>query len=382
MKHYRVCDGKFVHVKDITNSEPAPSYIIRSECKKFIYCTSEIPKSLESGVCAFACDGTEITFINRVLSEGISPCHLCLSDNGTHLFVSNYMGGNVVVLPINDDGSLGRSCQSVSHQTPMHIDGALKMPNRNGAHAHQAVLLSDSRTLLVCDLGLDTVFSYRYDAHAVESQVLREDSRWHCRAGAGPRHLAVHPSGQFAYLLSEIDCTLVAVRLDKATGAIVPSESLEYHPLMRSGEEAGSMNAAEVLISEDGRFVYASNRDVRGGERDPVSAKLQPGGSTSCSISVFAVGADGASLTFVQQVHSRGRHPRGMVLAKHAGEPALLVANKDEGYQSTMPGGNLVLFPLERETGRIMESLAVVTEDLGGDDGAGAIVEPTWILVL
>lgn len=388
MKHYRICDGKFEFIKDIEDSGPAPSYIIRSTCKKYIYCTSEIPKSLDSGVCAFACNGTEFSLINRVVSEGISPCHICFDDTEKYIFVSNYMGGNVVVLPINSDGSLSAACQSISHKEPISINGTLKIPNRSSAHVHQAVYLSPSSTVLICDLGLDTIFSYRYDNTRGEKSLLEETSRWHCRAGAGPRHLVMHPNGEHAYLLSEIDCTLVALKVNKTNGSISPSaEELEYHSLMRHGEAPGSMNGAEVLISSDGRFVYASNRDVSGGCRDSVASKFEAGGRTNCSISVFAVSDDGAKLSFIQQVHSRGRHPRGMTLAEGGASdtPVLLVANKDEGYQSTRAGGNLVYFPLDCESGQILEDLAVVTENQQSDDNnpdGNDIVEPTWILVL
>jgi len=293
------------------------------------------------------------------------------------------MGGNVVVLPVSSDGSLSRACQAVSHKAPLLINDEVKIPNRSSAHVHQCIYLAPSSTILVCDLGLDTVFSYSWSR--TEGDVrpkLSESSRWHCPAQAGPRHLAVHPSGGYAYLLSEIDCTLAALKLDATRGSIVPSSQYQYHPLMRSGEPTGSMNAAEVIVSQDGRFVYASNRDVSGGNRDTVSSKFEVAGRSNCSISVFGVGDDGASLTFLQQVHSRGRHPRGMTLELRGGSPVLLVANKDDGCDSRLPGGNLVCFPVDNETGLLKVESAVVTEGTVTDGGDGAIIEPTWILAL
>lgn len=166
---------------------------------------------------------------------GAAPTHCCV--HGDWLVTANYGSGSLAVHPIEPDGSLGERTDLVQHG--------------EGAHAHQ-VLPDPSRTsLLAVDIGLDTVFVYR-----MHDGKLREHSRTVLPTSSGPRHLCFHPNGWLAYLAHEYESTLTVLRWDAGAGLLRPGQVVGTRP-SRPGKEN---YPAEVAVSEDGRYVYVSNR--------------------------------------------------------------------------------------------------------------------------
>jgi 6-phosphogluconolactonase len=379
--------GIFQYQGEINSSGPPPSYIIQSPCKQFIYCTVETEVADTSQVKSFRCVDMsllEFDFLSSQPAGGGAPCFLSVDANNTYLFVSNYFGGNVTVFPINrDTGVLSAMCQDISFHAPL----APHLPfNRGSAHTHQTVQLTHSPHILLCELGQNAVYTFDYSPQPGVSghhEVLKQTNCWVAPVASGPRHLVIHPTERYVYVLSELACTVMALSMDPSTGVITShsglmQEETAHEPLrcystLREDERylpPETMNAAEILLSSDARFLYISNRDVAVDGRDKIQDKFKH--ATRCSIAVFAVLEEGASLQCIQHVSSLGCHPRALTLL-HGGS-RLAVANKDEGFRSMCVGGNLVVFPVDQETGLLQAEEAVVSEDL-----QVVLTEPTWI---
>jgi 6-phosphogluconolactonase (cycloisomerase 2 family) len=203
-------------------------------------------------VSAFAINDTtgELTLINRQSSGGDNPVHLSLDPGGRWLVVANYASGNVVVLPVGADGSIGGRTDDVA------LKGELG-PHRTEqavAHPHHCPFDPAGRLVVVPDKGLDRLFVFRLDA-ARGTLVAAEPPSVKTRSGAGPRHIGFHPRLPYAYVINELDSSVAAYRI-AATGALEP---LQVQPSIPSSFVGDSTGAA-VDVAPSGRFVYVSNR--------------------------------------------------------------------------------------------------------------------------
>src|SRR5258705_3210444 len=133
---------------------------------------------------------------------GTGPCHVVLDRADKNLLVANYGSGSVAVLPVEADGRLGEGGSVVQHT------GKSVNPGRqSGPHAHCVTLDAANRFAFVCDLGLDKVMTYRYDAQ--QAKLTPGDPAFTAlKPGAGPRHMVFRPDGRFAYVINEMDSTI------------------------------------------------------------------------------------------------------------------------------------------------------------------------------
>ncbi|WP_062213435.1 lactonase family protein [Streptomyces sp. NBRC 109706] len=249
---------------------------------------------------ALDADGAVLGELGSTSGLGDGPCHVSVHPAGGHAFSANYNDGTVAVVALAPDGTPGEVTQVVQHT------GSGPHPGRQeGPHAHQVLPDATGERLFAVDLGTDSVFVYAFDAEAGQ---LTQEHEAKLPPGSGPRHLAFHPGGQTAYVLGELDSTLTACGYDPDSGALTPGAVV---PLLPDGTSPDGNSAAEVLVSSDGRFVYASNRGHD-------------------SIAVFAVdGADEAEPRLVGHFDSGGATPRHIAL--DADESRLYVANQSTG---------------------------------------------------
>jgi 6-phosphogluconolactonase len=280
-----------------------PSYLAFDPTRRFLYAVNEL-KSYEeqpSGtVSAFAVNPETggLTLLNRRLTHGTDPCHVLVDRKGAYVFVSNFMSGSLCVLPVRGDGSLGAASDFIQHQ------GASIDPVRQrGPHAHSVTLDAANRFAFVPDLGLDRLMVYRFDRgrgklepHAVP---------WlKGRPGAGPRHLAFHPGGRFAFLINELDCTLAALSYDARKGAFSEGQVVSTLP----EGFAGANSCAAIQVAPSGAFLYGSNRGHD-------------------SLVIHRIDQRTGRLTYIGHASTQGKTPR------HFGiDPSgsfLLVANQD-----------------------------------------------------
>jgi len=147
-----------------------------------------------------------------------------------------------------------------------------------------------NRFALACDLGLDKVLIYRFDP--VKGTLAPNDPAFGATAvGAGPRHIAFHPNGKYAYVINELNCTITTFTWDGGRGALNAIDAVSTLP----GEMQKGYSTAEVQVAPSGRYVYGSNRGHD-------------------SISVFEVDAGSGRLTRTQTESSGGKMPRHFTL--------------------------------------------------------------------
>ncbi|CAB3763895.1 6-phosphogluconolactonase [Paraburkholderia humisilvae] len=239
-----------------------PSYLVASRDGRFVYAVNELPgdngpATQRGGISAFAFDATsgQLTFLNKVSSDGNDPCYLSLSPDGRYLTTANYSvaadpGGSFAVFPLEADGKLGTAVLSVHHEGGGPVKG-----RQDNAHVHSTVFSPDGQYLFAQDLGADKLFVYRYTPDGSRGLFGPTERRYvEMEAGSGPRHLVFAPDGKHAYLTSELAATVTVFRY--SDGNLTPIQTL---PMTKPGFN-GQVAAAAIHVSPDGRFVYASNR--------------------------------------------------------------------------------------------------------------------------
>lgn len=228
-----------------------PSFIAISPDEKFVYAVHETaPQDGKGGdIAAFAFDkdnGT-LRFLNRRLSGGDHPCHVEVDKTGKWLFTSNYTSGTLSVLPIHADGSLGMA-------TPYQHQGMGKHPQRQkGPHAHGAIISEDNKFLFATDLGIDKVMIYSFNA-STGALAPTDQSFAQSVPGSGPRLLTFHPNHKWAYVIEELSGTVSSYNWKDGK-----LHSAQRISTMR-GSDTSFPGSADIHISPDGKFLYASNR--------------------------------------------------------------------------------------------------------------------------
>jgi 6-phosphogluconolactonase len=265
-------------------------------------------------VAAFAvqADG-RLELLNTQPSGGSGPCHISLDTTGRVLLLANYNGGNAVSYPVLEDGRLGPAASAVRHE------GSSVNPQRQTRPHPHAIYPGPTQALAyVPDLGIDKVMIHRLD---VASGRLSPHAEVKTEAGGGPRHLAFHPNGRFAYVALELTSRVAAYRVDAASGAL---SHLETHASLPPGTAVEGNTTAEILVHDSGRFLYVSNRGHD-------------------SIAVFAVDPQSGSLRLVETTPTGGRTPRSLGLVP--GGRFLVAANQN--------GGNVTVFRVDPERGTL-----------------------------
>ena len=255
--------------------------------------TDHVGKQNEGTVSAFAIErGGGLRLLNTRPSGGAGPTFVSVHPSGRFLLVANYFGGSVAVLPILPNGHLGAATDVKMDAGPIGSTKATNAPNGSFAisghdrtHAHMIQADQTGRFVLHVDLGLDRIYVWRFDEQA--GVLTPNDPPWvSLPPGDGPRHFAFHPNGRLFYSIQEEGSTIAVFDYDTAKGTLTEKQTISTLP---SGF-AGSNFCSEILVSADGRFVYAGNR-------------------LHDSISVFSIGSDGR-LTHVQNEWTRGNYPR------------------------------------------------------------------------
>jgi 6-phosphogluconolactonase len=225
-----------------------------------------------------------LTLINQQPTGGGAPCHCNVDATGRFLLVANYVGGNVAVFPIADNGSLAaRSCLI------NHVGSGPNRQRQEQPHAHSINLSTDNRFAYAADLGTDRVMIYRFDDQAGRLVPSAADSVA-IPAGGGPRHFSIHPSGRFAFSNNELTCEVTAFLRNSATGALTAIQQISTLP----PEFDGRKSTAECLVHPAGRFLYVSNRGHD-------------------SIAVYAINQKNGRLTNVEIKKTGGQEPRNFV---------------------------------------------------------------------
>lgn len=302
-------NGRGIHVFEIDRTTGAmrdigvfelgtsPSSLVLSKDHTRLYSANETDRVGESGegtVSAFAIDPAsgQLDLLNSVPSGGAGPTYVSLHPAGKHLLVANYFGGSVAVLPIEEDGRLADASDikrdegkigptRATHAPP----GSYAISGHDRTHAHMIESDATGRHVLHVDLGLDQILIWSFDPATGKLQPA-EQPVVALPPGDGPRHFAFHPNGRWFYSIQEEGSTVTRFDYDAARGTPMERQTISTLP---PGFQ-GSNFCSEVLVSRDGRFLYAGNR-------------------LHDSIANFAI-SDAGELSYVGEEWTRGNYPR------------------------------------------------------------------------
>ncbi len=296
-----------------------PSFLAIDPSRRFLYAVNEVRnyKGASSGaVSAFAIDSltSKLSLLNQVPSRGADPCYIAFDKTGKYALVANYTGGSVAVFPVQPDGHLGEPSAFVQHR-----GSSVNKERQEGPHAHWIETTPDNRFAIAVDLGLDELLVYRFDAS--KGSLTPNDPLFaSLDPGAGPRHLAFHPNGKFAYVVNELQSTITAFTYDAGRGVLRKLITVSTLPKGFSG----SNDTAEIKVHPNGKFLFASNRGHD-------------------SIAVFSIDSHTGALTLEDHFPTQGKTPRNFEI-----DPAgkfILVANQDTN--------SIVAFRIDPNNGRL-----------------------------
>ncbi|MGH6761005.1 MAG: lactonase family protein [Phyllobacterium sp.] len=305
---------KLAETGDIDN----PTFLSVNPATNCIYANSEVFGWHEGTVSAYRFDraAASLSYLNKQSALGSITAHNTISADSKHLLLANYSAGrggpdrSLAAFPILADGSLAPACGSVAHQ------GAGTDPERQErSHAHCIVQTPDRQYYLSADLGIDKLLLYRLS----EDGQFLPISSLSMPEGAGPRHVAQHRDGKLLFVANELNSTVATVTRDGETLTLT-----DMQPAVPAGIES---HLADIHVSPDGRFVYASNRGHD-------------------SIAIFTVNAEKAALCLVGHVPTGGKTPRNFALSPDG--RLVFVANQNSD--------NIVVFTRDSETGLLTDT--------------------------
>ncbi len=267
-----------------------PSFLAIHPNGRLLFAVNEVTEykgEAAGAVSAFRIDADSgrLTFINQQSTSGGAPCHCNVDATGRFLLVANYVGGNVAVFPIDDDGSLAEASCVINHE-----GSSVQAGRQDAPHAHSINLSDDNQFAYVADLGIDRVMIYRFDDQA--GVLTPNDPAFVAvTAGGGPRHFSIHPTGKFAYTNNEITSSVTAFTRDVDSGGLSSIQTTSTLP----NDFKGRNSTAECLVHPSGNFVYVSNRGHD-------------------SIAVFSVDPQTGKLTSVENEPTQGHAPRNFFI--------------------------------------------------------------------
>jgi 6-phosphogluconolactonase len=290
---------------------PNPTFLALSPQRRFLYAVC----AGDAWASSFSIDpasGALAPVQQAPAGDGPTPCHIAVDGTGAIAIAANYHLGLAAAIPLGGDGTMGPP-RIVAHA------GRGPHPTRQTApHVHSANFTPDGRHAVVCDLGLDRIYTYGIDRSAV-ALTAGAPPYTATAPGAGPRHFAFGRDGRTGYAINELDSTLVAYDYAAQNGGLTPKSSVSVLPPGYQGDAT----AAEVRVHPSGRFVYGSGRGPD-------------------TIAVFAVDGAGA-LAPVEIVPCGGRGPRGFSISPDGAW--LVCAHQDSD--------TLCAFGIDGATGRL-----------------------------
>jgi 3-carboxymuconate cyclase len=304
--------GKVEYVSSMSGI-PNPSYLAISTDEAFVYAVGENGNDDSSAsALSFDKESGKLTILNSENTKGGSPCYISVDKGNNFVVTANYVGGNISVFPVGEDGRLSPASQIINY-----------IPNKS--HLHTVRFSPDEKYLFATDLGTDKIYRFKVKVDAIDGQFLEQEGDYAAELdkGSGPRHLAFHPNGKFLYCINELMGHVTAFTYNDG-------ELTRFQQIMSDiSEGVGGKGSADIHVSPDGRFLYASNRFKQDG------------------IAIYSINQESGELTSVGY-QLTGSHPRNFIITPNG--KYLLVANRD--------ANNIQIFSRNKETG-----LLTLTDD-------------------
>lgn len=294
-----------------------PSFLALTANGKFLLAVHEV-KDEKEGMMGYIesfsvnKDNLKLNSLGKVKSGGAHPCYVSVNQEG-YVLAANYTGGNVALFRLDKTGKLSEALDVQQHFGSGPVKARQAEP-----HVHSAFFEPGSNRIFVPDLGIDQVSVYHLESAGPKLAKAPVPSI-NMIPGSGPRHLAFHPGMRIVYVVNEIASTVSVVTLNK-DGSFTIVETVSALP---EGYDQPN-TCADIHISKDGRFLYASNRGCN-------------------SIAIFSVSQENGRIVQIGQESTRGESPRNFTLSPDNGY--LLAAN-----QTTQ---DIVAFRRDATTGKL-----------------------------
>ncbi len=296
-----------------------PSYLTLSPDFNFVYAVSESGED-KSAVSSFSFNRKKglLTPINSQPTLSPDPCYITIDSKGKNIHTANYSGGSITSFHVNSKGEIGKA------GSVLYFEGSgPDTVRQDKSHLHSVMYSPDGRFLFATDLGSDKLYRFSVldtpfeGQPSLEQNSLKEIS---VPSGTGPRHFDFHPNGgRYMYLLGELSGEVLVFDYNYGTPELkqtIVSDSV------------GARGSADIHVSPDGRFLYASNR-------------LNADG-----IAIFSINDEDGTLTKIGY-QPTAKHPRNFVITPNG--KYLLVASRDEN--------KIQVFEINNETGMLSNIL-------------------------
>lgn len=290
---------------------PNPSFLAKSHDGQYLLAISEVSAKDNVGfVKSYLVEQDTLVPVSESTSGGAHPCFISVNEEG-YILVANYTGGNVALLKMDRQGELSGLLDLQQHE------GSNITERQRGPHAHSAWFDPVNGNIISVDLGTNDLWISNID---IPNQKLTPATPYtlSMNPGAGPRHLDFHPNGKWIYVVNELDCTVSLLEREGSGYRLGPSYST-----LPEGYE-GKNTCAHVMVSADGKYLYASNRGHN-------------------SIAIFSVNKKSGTLTPAGHQSVQGETPRNFNLSP--GDTYMVVANQNSN--------NIVSFKRNRKTGQL-----------------------------
>lgn len=295
-----------------------PSYLAVSPNKHFVYAVNEEGNGQGGKISAYTFNNSTGTlqFINQQLSGGDDPCYVEVDKTGKWVVLANYSGGSLSIFPVENNGGIGAATTHIQH-----TGSSVNKERQEKAHVHSTFFSPDNKYLLVQDLGMDQITVYPFNQRKGTVNISKKKIT-RSTPGAGPRHIAFSNHHKFVYAIHELSGTVTAYKFKKGQLKFI-EEISAAQPGFK-----GFLGSADIHVSQDGNFLYCSNR------------------GDANNITIFKIGKDNGKLTIVGYQSTLGLGPRNFNF-----DPSgnfLLVANQNSD--------DIVIFKINKETGLLTDT--------------------------
>ncbi len=282
---------------------------------KYLYSVVESQMKYNGKVAAFKVDAInkKIELLNIQDCGGVNPAHLEIDKTGNYLVNSNYSDGSLSLFKLLKDGKLSKVKQVLQFK-----DSSIVKDRQQSSHIHSSNFSPDNKYLFAHDLGADKIRKFTFD-NAIDS--LKKQQEIKTKLGSGPRHFTFHPNGKFGYLVNELSGKIDVYRYKNGN-----LNFIEDYATYQQKQDI--YRTADIHISTDGHFLYASNR-----------------GPKEDSIVVFLINKNSGKLQLIEHTSTGGNHPRNFAISPNGN--FLMVANQFTN--------NITIFNRNSKTGKITQ---------------------------
>tara|TARA_B100000941_G_scaffold32410_1_gene19336 strand:- start:211 stop:1302 length:1092 start_codon:yes stop_codon:yes gene_type:complete len=259
-------------------------------------------------------DGS-LKVLNHQLTGSTGPCYLTTDKEGEILLVANYGIGASTLFPLSKkNGELKPYTSLIIHKGKSIIPDRQDMP-----HAHSIELDNSEKFVLVPDLGIDKILVYKLDKKNLKLKINKNPFGTVGR-GYGPRHISIHKNNSWVYVLNEINSSITLFYFNSTDGNMKSMQNISTLP----DDYKKDSYCADIHISNNGKFVYASNRGHD-------------------SIALFSIDQNNGTLKIIDIFKTLGKNPRNFCVSPN--DKYLLIANQDTH--------NINVFKINENDGKI-----------------------------